>query len=130
MNAHKAVGARLAGFAGLTALVGTRIVPGVLSTKATYPAVTYIGISSSIEVGPTTNPGLSQARVQVTSFGRTRLEALTVAAQVRLALDRLRKTTSGGVTVDDCFFLSEVDLFDDDAQIYYLASDYRIHFRE
>lgn len=129
MNGHKALAARLLAYSGLTALVGTRIGPDVLPSPATYPAVTYSLIHAATEKGPTSDPGLSMALFQVTSFDKTRLGARTVAVQVRAALDRWRQTTSASVSIDDCLFQRDVDLFDPEALVYSVAADYRLFYR-
>lgn len=130
MNGHKAIAARLLGYAGLTALVGTRITPDVITQPASYPAVAYSLIHGTVERGSTTNPGLGMGLFQVSSFDKTRLGARLVAAQVRAALDRWRSTTSGGVTVDECLFVSDIDLFNSTSEIYFVAADYRLFYRE
>lgn len=130
MNGHKAIAARLLAYSGLTALVGTRITPDIVTQPATYPAVCYNLIHGTTELGSTTNPGLAMGLFQVNSFAKTRLGARTVAAQVRAALDRWRSTTSGGVTVDECLFVSDMDLFNSTAEVYFVAADYRLFYRE
>lgn len=130
MNGHKAIAARLLAYSGLTALVGTRVTPETLPAPAAYPAVTYSQIAARTERGPTTNPGLAMGLFQVTSFDKTRLGSRLVAAQVRAALDRWRQTSAGGTTVDECLFQSDIDLYDSTAQIYYVAAEYRLFYRE
>ena len=130
MNAHKAIYARLSGFAGLTALVGTRIAPDVIPSPAAWPAVTFHVIHTSTEKVSTSDPDLVMSLVQVDSFDKTRLGARTVAAQVMLALDRWRQTTAGGVTVDDCIFQTDMDAFEPQSQVYQVSADFRLNYRE
>lgn len=130
MNAHKAISARLSGFAGLTALVGTRIYPDILPSPSAWPAVTYTQISAQTEKGSTTDPAIARALIQVDCYDKTRMGVLLVSAQVRSALNRWRQTTSAGVTIDDCLFVGDTDSFESEPMVYRVSSDYRLHFRE
>ena len=130
MNAHKAISARLASFAGLTALVSTRVYPDVIPSPAVWPAVTYHVIHTQTAKGALTDPPLSQSLIQVDVFDKTRSGAVTAAAQVRLALDRWRQTAIAGVTIDDCLFVSEMDLFEPLSLVYQVSADFRLFYRE
>ena len=130
MNGHLAINTRLTGFAGLTALVGTRIFPMVMPDTPTFPAVTYHMLSSSSGKGALTDPPLMQAVFQITSWGKSMLSARSVADQVRAALDRYRSVTINGIKIDDCFYDGDVDLYDTDLKVFYVASDFKIFFRE
>lgn len=130
MNGHKAIAARLSGYAGLTALVSTRISPDILPTPPTYPAVVYRQSSAGNAKGSTTDPGLAMGLFEVISFDKTRLGARLVAAQVKAALHRWRQTTSATVAIDDCFYERDFDLFDSQALVYYVSADYRLYYRE
>lgn len=130
MNGHKAIAARLAAYSGVTAIVGTRISPDVIPAPATWPAIAYRQTYGRQEKGPTTSPGLFMGLFQVSSFAKTRLGAVTLAAQVRAALDRWRATTIAGITIDDCLFESAIDIYDPEADVYYVAADYRLFYRE
>jgi hypothetical protein len=130
MNAHKAINARLSAFAGLTALVATRIYFDVLPDSPVYPAVTIHMLSSSTEKGALSDPPLSRAVFQVTAWGKSRAESRKVADQIRTALDRMRAVTIAGVVVNDCFFDGDVDMYDSTTLTFYAASDYRIFYRE
>lgn len=130
MNAHKAIYARLSAFAGLTALVGTRISSDITQSPAVWPSVAFSVINTSTATGSTTDPPLATALVQVDSLDKTRLGARAVAAQVALALDRWRQITIAGVVVDDCFFVRDIDMFDAGSKVCQVSADYRIHYRE
>lgn len=77
----------LTGYAGLVALVGTRVYPVQLPQEATLPALTYQRIS-----GPRTHTQngvsiLARPRIQVDCWASSYAGAKAVATQVRLALD-------------------------------------------
>jgi hypothetical protein len=130
VNGHLAIHARLNGAAGLAALVKDRIYPDVMPDSPIYPAVTYQQLSGSSARGAVADPPLKKALFQVSTWAKSRLDAVTIAAQVRMALDRLRKAQAGGVQVDDCFFDSSVDAFDPDTKTYAVHTTFRLHYRE
>jgi hypothetical protein len=130
VNAQIAIKARLSSFAGLTALVGTRISPYIIQAPAVWPAVVYWQKGTKTEKGALSDPPLSSAIIQIDSLDVTMLGARTVAAQVMLALDRWRQVTIAGVVVDDCIFMLDLDLFDPVSQKYSVSADFRLYFRE
>ena len=95
---------RLAAFAGLTALVGgasaPRITPHLLTQDTAYPAVTYFVVSAPRETAMGSDPGIVHARMQVECWALKYLDAVNVAEQVRLALQRYRGTVAGTVILD------------------------------
>lgn len=86
MSAETATYTALSTYAGLAALVSTRIYPMVLPQDCPLPAVTYQLISDIPEVNLDGDADLSQARIQVdvwaTSFG----SAATIAVQIMAAM--------------------------------------------
>lgn len=85
-----AVYARLAGFAGLAALAGTRIYPGARPQGALLPAVVYQRISTVRFSAMGVDSGVVKARVQLDAWALTFTAALDVKEQVRAALQRWR----------------------------------------
>lgn len=130
MNGHLAIHARLTGAAGLAALVKDRIYPDVMPDSPAYPAVTYQQLGGDSARGALADPPLKKALFQVSVWAKSRLEAVTIAAQVRLALDRARKVQAGGVQVDDCFYEGAVDNFDAETRTYVTYTTFRLHYRE
>ena len=97
--------ARLSGFAGLNALVSTRIYPPPAPQDALYPLVTWQEIDrQSIHVMGGT-AGIVHIRYQVDSWAETLSGAKAVAAQVEAALDNW-SGTSDGVVIKNCFLES------------------------
>jgi hypothetical protein len=130
MNGHLAIHARLTGAADLAALVKNRIFPDVMPEPPVYPSVTYQQLSGDGARGALVNPPLKKAIFQVSVWAKSRLEAASIAAQVRAALDRARKVTAGGVQIDDCFAESPLDMFDPDSKTYVTHTSFRLHYRE
>jgi hypothetical protein len=130
MNGALAVYGLLTQAAGLTALVGSRIYPDLMPDSPTYPSVTYQRLSGSSERGSTSDPPLKSATYQVSAWSRSRSEALAVAAQIRVAMDRKRKLTVSGVQVDDCFYQGDVDLVDFETRTYFTHLTFKIYYRD
>lgn len=80
------VRARLVAFAGLSALVGTRVYASALPPNVTLPALTFHKVSSPRVHTMGGDPGLANPRLQLTAWGATPLAAEQVREQVRLAL--------------------------------------------
>ena len=130
MNGHLAIHALLARSATLAALVGPRIYPDIMPDNPVYPAVTFQKLSGKSERGAVVDPALMQAVFQVSSWGRSRMEAASVASAVRAALDRVRKITLTGVVIDDVFYENDVDLFDNDTRTYFNHCSFKIYYRD
>lgn len=130
MSAHAAVYARLSATAAVTALVAGRVFPDVLPDNPVYPAVTFEQTAGSSERGAQTDPLLLMARMQITAWAKSRVQARALADQLRRTLDRMRLATVGGAFVNDCFFEGEVDLYDPAVKVYYTALDFRLHFKD
>jgi len=78
----------LTGFAGLQALVSTRIYPSVMPQDVDKPAVVYFRVVGNREVLLADGGGSGVERVlfQFTSWAKSMSESYAVAEQVRLAL--------------------------------------------
>lgn len=130
MNGALAVIGLLTARAELTALVGTRIDPDVMSDSPVYPAVTFQRMSGSSERGALSDPPLKSAVYQVSAWAKSRKDARAVSAQIRLAMDRKRQVTANGVLVNDCFYQDDIDLFDFDTRTYFTHTTFKIHYRD
>lgn len=129
--------ARLAAFAGLTALIGAtppRAYPLRLPQGVAYPAVTYarIGVARPTAMGQ--DLGLqSPVRVQLTAWALDYRSAALVAEQLVACWQRFRGTVAG-VEILDCFIDNELDLEDPEAVaadgtqgVYQLPVDLLLH---
>ena len=102
-TASNAVYARLSGFAGLAALVGTRIYPGRVPQDAVLPFVSYVRIDEDGEEAMGDDADHDETLFEVASIGASYDSAESVHEQVRGALRRFRGSY-GAVTVHDCLF--------------------------
>jgi hypothetical protein len=130
VSAHDVVLALLQAAGGLTELVGDRIFPDQMDDPPVYPSVTFQKMGGAGARGAVKNPGLQRASMQVSTWAQSRAEAVRIAAEVRRALDRKRKIIVAGVRVDDCFYVSDIDLVDPDTDVCFNHMDFRIHYRE
>lgn len=126
---EEAINSRLAGYAGLSALVSTRIYPVIAAQGATPPYVVHSRISGVRESAMGADTGVARARVQVSSYGLTYSSAKNVAKQSRLALQRY----SGTIGADEIlaiFVENDIDLYEEDTRLFHVASDYLVFYRE
>lgn len=124
--------AYLKGYAGLTALVSTRIYPQPLPQGATLPAVTYKRISTPRVMSHSGASGLAMPRFQFDCWSEDVLEARQVANQVRIALTAFRGTMggAGGVSVQGGFPKNELGDYDPTPGRYRAILDVVIHHQE
>ena len=120
---------RLANYAGLTALVSTRVYPLRLPQNPTLPAVTFQRITGSREHGMTADHGMAHPTLQVDSWGETYASARAVAVQVRTALSRWSDATTDPVVLD-VFASDERDMDEADVKLFRVSQDYQIWHRE
>ncbi len=115
----------LSGYAGLTALVGTRIYPLVMPQNVTMPAIRYQRISSSRIYSHDGPNKLTHPRFQFSCFAESYATAKAVANQVRFALAGYQGTMggAGGVTVQFAIVDDEVDLYEDETKLHHVAVD-------
>lgn len=115
---HDYIYYKLSNNAGVTALVGTRIYPQVAPQTETRPLIVYSIIS---DVPTNTKSGgstLDAYRVQITCLadsvdtynGQDKINAIGEA--VRSLFEFIQNDTQASVTIQQSFFLSESDAFD------------------
>lgn len=123
-----AVYARLANFAGLTALVGDRIYPIRAPQNVTLPYVVYAE-QAPIDESPNLEDsgGLLTSRVQVDAWGTTAKQAAQVGDQARKAL-RDFSGTVGGIAVQNIRADGGFDDADTDVEpvLYRRSRDYLV----
>lgn len=129
MNAEKAIYARLAAVAGVTALVGTRIYPVLAPQNPTFPHLVYQRISAERIGNLGADTDMVESRVQVSCFADSYSGTKELADAVRLALQRA-DGTFGGVTVDDMWIESDQDIYDPQTRDHFVAIDVLVRHRE
>jgi hypothetical protein len=111
--------------AGVSAVAGAKVFPGLAPPGTSLPIVIYQRMSSE-RVHSLTGPvGVPVVSVQITSWGTSYETGKTLSRAVRLALDGY-SGTSQGVTVQRVTLTSDSDVFqmpqDDQATPYYGVS--------
>ncbi|MDV2503083.1 MAG: DUF3168 domain-containing protein [bacterium] len=136
MAIEEAIYTRLSTFAGLTALVSTRIHTLVLPEGVTYPAVSFFRVSGPRVHAMGSEPGLVMPRFQVSAWDQDvegvssgYTTARAVSAQIRAALSRWSGTVNG-VVVQDSLMETERDLFNERLKVWQVASDFMIIHEE
>lgn len=117
--------AKLIEYEDLYDLVGERIYILKLPQKPTLPAITYYRVSNlrhhDIDV--------SYPRFQFDSWASTYEEVRNVANEIRRALQR-EKGLWNGIKVIQVVYLNEVEMYENDTEIYHIATDFQILYRE
>lgn len=126
----------LNGYAGLTALVSTRVYPYMVPQGATLPCVTYQRIDTprSLTHGDSGATGtLARPRFQLNAWAATLSEAMAIAYQLRAALNGKRGsigTAPYAVTVRAILVDNEMQDYEPETELYRVICDYLIWLEE
>jgi hypothetical protein len=132
---EQALYTRLTGFAGLAALVSTRVTPMALGQNlqdiaAFLDSLTYQKVSGTRLHSYGADPGVVTARFQIDSWARSYAKAKAVAFQVRAALANQYGTTWSAVVIQNCRLENEIDDMDAETGIYRVTQDFTITYEE
>lgn len=120
---------QLSGYAGLSALVGSRIYPMKLPQNPTLPAVSYFTVFTEREYGHGGAMGQATPLIQIDAWADDYDEAKSVATQVRLAMNRFIGTVAS-VVVHASTCVSERDLYEDDTGNHHVALEFEVVHQE
>jgi len=123
-----AIYSRASGHAGLSALISTRIYPGLAPQDVTLPAVVYQRVSSVPESLLTADTDVIRDRFQFTVLASSYESAVNVGIQIRSALQRWQGIESS-VTIEDSYLLNEIDLYEDETEVFQKVIDFEILHR-
>lgn len=135
MSVDSQLKTRLRGFAGLTAIVGSRIHSGDAPQDTAFPYLTYFRVDGIPErvMGP--SYPLISARFQFDAWAQSTASssafaiARSVIAQVRAALDPW--STSSGTIIQCALFISDgPDGSDEESKSQKSSIDYEINYEE
>lgn len=107
---------KLTSYAGLAALIGTRVYPSQLPQRVALPAITYLRITTSA-VATRDDSGrasLERPRFQFDCWGTTRKQARSVAAVLRHALGTFPQASAP--RVDVALLANDFDDFEPDTK--------------
>jgi hypothetical protein len=124
-------------YAGLTALISTRVYPDVLPQSVTYPCVSFEAISEEeIESFQTASSTLIGVTYSFSCWAATRASARAISEQIRTAFKNYSGVMggAGGVTVSAVEKISRIDstVQDSDGRIiaYLTTIDFQIWYQE
>jgi Protein of unknown function (DUF3168) len=123
MGAEEELFSRLSNFAGLTALVGTRVYPITAPQGGTLPCVVFQRISGNRVSAMGADREDKRCRFQFDCYASTPDDTRAVAEQVDAALRRYH-----GGNIVDVFFSNENDFYDDAPILYRRQTDYIVHY--
>lgn len=119
----------LSTFAGLTALVSTRVYAYKIPQGATLPAVTFQRISTARSLTHDTSGAggdLSSPRFQFDAWATTYSSAKAIANQLRAALNGKKGTIATGVSINAALVEDERPSYEPETNIYQISCDYFI----
>jgi hypothetical protein len=122
----------LQGYAGLTALISTRMYLARIPETATLPCLTYQRISTPRELAHDTSGAsgsLAHPRFQFDAWASTFSAAKAITEQVRAALNGKTGST-GGVTIRAALVADERMDYDPESNLYRSQSDFIIWHEE
>lgn len=118
MSVEQDIFSLLSNYAGLSALVSSRIYPIKAPQKPTYPLIVYSRISNNNLNALGGSCGIGNSRFQMKAYAETYSSASAVADQIQLAMD--------SATFNN-LLISRIDLdFDDNAEKYSIVLDFSL----
>lgn len=120
---------RLTAFAGLSALVSTRVHPAEAPQNSTRPYVTYQAVSEFREYGFGGGIGIVRARYQFDVFAEGYASGRAVIEQLRQALD-FWSNPSSSPEVIRVFVQGVVDGYEPDTGFFHPIIDFEVIYRE
>lgn len=121
--------ARLSTDAAVTALVSTRIYPVHAPQGATYPAVVFTRLDTTATTALGTASRFFNSRFQFDAWAKTYESSKAIVTAIRESLDAL-DTTILGVRIWAIVYNTEVDIFEDETQLYRNAVDFDVIFSQ
>jgi hypothetical protein len=129
VSAEAALEARLVDYAGLAALVATRIYPNTLPQAGTLPAVVYQRLPGQRVRAMHADTGLVRARFWLHVYAATYASAKAVATQVIGALNRW-SGTSATVVVQNMETDDGQDSYDPDSRQHHVSINLNMDYQE
>lgn len=128
MTINNAIYSRLSGFAGLSAMVASRIYPVNAPQDALMPYVVYQRVSS-VKIGLlASDTDIAEPRYQIDVYAGSYSSCRDTADQVVLAMQRWQGTEAGTVVMDTTIE-NDSDTYDNDLLTYNSTIDVIISHR-
>jgi len=106
---------------GVSAIVSVRVYPSHFKQQGSKPAIRYSRLSSVNYLTMSVDTGIERIRYQIDAIAATYAEADALRDATKSALRRWRKTG-----IQDTYFISESDIFDDETRLYRVRMDFDI----
>lgn len=127
MVVGKAIYNILANYAGLTALVSTRIYPVSAGQQASFPYVVF-DIQRTDPVNRMSGRArMNQIYLTVTAYAKKYDEAASIAVQISNALDRVTPGTYNGVVIQGIIFENQQDGLQDEDDVYFIPTEFKVN---
>ena len=115
--------------AGVSAIVGTRVYPILMPQNPTFELITYQKISGVRGKQLSGTTGYARPVIQIDCWAESFLTAQTLADAVRSAVDGY-SGLMGSDVVDRAQIMNEMDLYENETQIFRVSQDYEIWHTE
>ncbi|MBV1929005.1 MAG: DUF3168 domain-containing protein [Gammaproteobacteria bacterium] len=112
---------RLTTDVAVNAIVSLRVYPGKFKQQGILPAVRYNRLSSVNYLTMSVDTGIEKIRYQIDALAPTYAEADELRDAIKATLRRWKKAG-----IQDTFFISESDIFDDETRLYRVRMDFDI----
>jgi len=112
----------------VTNAVGSKIYPTKAKQGVSYPYIVYKPVSNAPMQAKGVTAPVDMPSVQIDVFDRDFNNAVSIAGDIRSALEN-KSGTYNGVEVGDIFFDNRVALFNEDQDIHQIASDFTIFIK-
>jgi len=117
--------------ADVTAVISSRVYPGIMPHGYTLPAIVYQRISSerphTLDQG---NIGRVFSSFQIDCYAESYSTVRDLADKVRLVLDGFSGSLGGEADVGGIHLMSDRDLFEEETELYRVTHDYLIPYFE
>ena len=129
---EQGLGSYLSAYAGLVALVSTRVYHMRIPERATFPLVIFQRISTPRQLTHDTSGAtgtLESPRFQFDAYGTTALAVKAITTQLRAALHGKTGTIGSGaneMTIQAAYVMDEVPEYDVTTELYRQRSDFMI----
>lgn len=111
--------------ADVIAVVGSKIYPSFVPQDKTLPAITYERVGTEREFAMLNDPGVSQARIEVTAISTSASTVGDLANKIRIALSR-HIGSHASVVVKDIYIEDERQTYFVDLETYEIVMAYMV----
>jgi hypothetical protein len=112
----------------VASLCSTRIYPMLLPESPVLPSVTFQTISSVSQYTNDGHTGFTKTRLQIDVWGSTYLAVKTLSEAIRKVLEDYTGVLSDGTSVHNISRDNSTDLYEDQAYLYRVQTDWLILF--